>query len=493
MLNMRTITLLFLLLISVNTYSENSKLTLDNCHVDGIKAQVQCGELQVPEDYRNLDGESITINFVVLPAIDDTDNKTPLLFLAGGPGQAAAELAAGLKNVFYEVRKTRDLILIDQRGTGLSHPLQCESAAEQNVYALTPEDFTAQDIKDCLKGLTGDLSQYNSENAIRDFEAVRLALGHEKINIYGGSYGTRAGLVYLRMFPNSIRSVVLDSVGPIEVPIGLFGQSSARSFNLLLTNCQKDLSCQQAFPQLKQEFQTLLTRLEQAPIQVSIPHPRLGIQTNFVISKAKLLGTIRSQLYSVASRSLVPLTIHQAFLGNYMPLAGLVAQTEGVQGVYIGLLFNITCNEDYPRISLKDFAQDANNNFGGDDSHFSFKMACPFWPKYSPSDDFYNPVVADVPTLILSGDLDPVTPPSNGDYSAKTLPNSHHVIVRNAAHTVAMNTCASDLINEFLTSLSPKQLDESCLDDIPNESFMSNLNGGIVNFDASTTTQGRSH
>jgi len=491
MLKLETITLLFFLLISVNAYSENSTFTLENCHVDGIKAQVQCGKLQVPEDYSDVDGESIMINFVVLPAIDDTDNKTPLIFLAGGPGQAAAELAAGLTNAFYEIRKTRDLILIDQRGTGLSHPLQCEKAAEQNVYALTPEDFTGQDIKDCLKELTGDLSQYNSENAIRDFEAVRIALGHEQINIYGGSYGTRAGLIYLRMFPDSLRSVVLDSVGPVEVPIGLFGQSSARSFNLLLTNCQKEPSCQQAFPQLEQEFKALLTRLEKAPIQVSIPHPRLGTQTSFVISKAKLLGTIRSQLYTVATRSLVPLTIHEAFLGNYMPLAGLVAQTEGGQGIYIALLFNITCSEDYPRISIKDFAQDANNNFGGDDSHFSFKMVCPLWPKYNPSDTFYNPVVADVPTLILSGDLDPVTPPSNGDYSAKTLPNSHHVIVKNAAHTVAMNTCASDLINEFLTSLSPKQLDESCLDDIPNESFMSNLNGGTVKFNTSTTIQER--
>ncbi len=470
---------LFILLISVNAYGKDQQLTLENCHVDGIRSQVKCGTLQVPENYSK-EGEShININFVVLPAIDNSDQKTPLMFLAGGPGQAAAELASGLSNVFYEVRKTRDLILVDQRGTGASHPLQCEDAAEQNVYALTPEDFSTEDIKNCINSLTGDLSQYNSENAIRDFDAVRIALNHQQINIYGGSYGTRAGLVYMRMFPDSLRSVVLDSVGPIEVPIGLFGQSSARSFNLLLRNCQKEPSCKQAFPQLEQEFQILLTRLEQQPAQVKIVHPRLGTQTEFVISKAKFLGTIRSQLYSVASRSLVPLMIHQAYLGNYMPLAGLVAQTEGGQGIYIGLLLNITCNEDYPRISDDDYIFDANNNFGGNDSHLSFKLACPIWPQYRPNADFYEPVVANTPTLILSGDLDPVTPPSNGDYSANTLPNNKHVVVKNAAHTVAMTTCASDLINEFLTSLKPKELDESCLDDIPDESFMTNLNGGI--------------
>jgi len=489
MIKNRVIISLFILLLSINAYGQDQQFTLENCHVDGIKAQVKCGKLQVLEDYSKVDGDKITINFVVLPAIDSSDDKTPLMFLAGGPGQAAAELASGLTNVFYEVRKTRDLILVDQRGTGASHPLQCEDAVEQNVYALTPEDFSVQDIKDCLINLTGDLSQYNSENAIRDFDAVRLALGHQQINIYGGSYGTRAGLVYMRMFPESLRSVVLDSVGPIEVPIGLFGQSSARSFNLLLTNCQNESSCQQAFPQLEQEFQTLLARLEKAPEQVNIAHPRLGTQTKFVISKAKLLGTIRSQLYSVATRSLVPLVIHQAFLGNYMPLAGLIAQTEGGQGIYIGLLFNITCNEDYPRISTTDFERDANNDFGGGDSHFGFKIACPLWPQYRPSDAFYKPVTVDIPTLILSGDLDPVTPPSNGEYSANSLPNNHHIVVKNAAHTVAMSTCASDLINEFLTSLKPKALDESCLADVPNESFMTNLNGGTIGLNLSTKAQ----
>ena len=469
------------LLLSFNAYSEEQKFTFENCHVDGVRAQVKCGTLQVPENYEKIDGEQISINFVVLPAIDNSDKKTPLLFLAGGPGQAAAELASGLHQVFNEVRKTRDLILIDQRGTGQSHPLQCEESLEQNIYTLTPEEFSAQDVKECFTSFSGDLSQYNSENAIRDFDAVRVALGHEKINIYGGSYGTRAGLVYMRMFPESLRSVVLDSVGPIEVPIGLFGKSSARSFNLLLENCKKELSCQQAYPELEQEFNSLLSRLEQAPAEVSIAHPRLGTQTQFVISKAKLLGTLRMQLYSVATRSMVPLIIHQAYLGNYMPLAGLVAQSEGGQGIYIGLLFNIACNEDFPRISAEDFAEDAKNNFGGSDSHLGFKMACPLWPQYRPSEAFYQTVTADIPTLILSGNLDPVTPPSNGDHSAKSLPNNHHIVIENASHTVAMSTCASDIVNEFLTSLKPKELDESCLKEIPSESFMTNLNGGQIN------------
>lgn len=478
MLKSRVLLVCLLVLIAFNTRGQEQTLSLENCHVDGVKAQVKCGKLHVPENYNEIDGEKIIINFVILPAIDSSNYKTPLMFLAGGPGQAAAELASGLRHVFNEVRKTRDLILIDQRGTGQSHPLQCEDSLEQDMYAQTPEEFSPQDVKDCLASFEGDLAQYNSENAIRDFDAVRAALGHKQINIYGGSYGTRAGLVYMRMFPDSLRSVVLDSVGPIEVPIGLFGQSSARSFNLLLANCQKEIQCQKAYPELKQEFEALLNRLTETPAQVNIAHPRLGTLTSFTISKARLLGTLRMQLYSVATRSLVPLVIHQAYLGNYMPLAGLVAQSEGGQGVYLGLLFNITCNEDYPKISVRDFERDADNNFGGDDSHFGLKMVCPIWPQYRLGEAFYQPVTANIPTLILSGNLDPVTPPSNGEFSAKTLPNNHHIIIENASHTVALNTCASDIINEFLTSLKPKELDESCLKDIPKESFMTNLNGG---------------
>ncbi len=120
---------------------------------------------------------------------------------------------------------------------------------------------------------------------------------------------------------------------------------------------------------------------------------------------------------------------------------------------------------------------DADNSFDGKESHLAWDLVCPFFPQYRPSEAFYQSVTADIPTLILSGNLDPVTPPSNGDYSAKTLPNSHHIVVENASHTVAMSTCASDIINEFLTTKTPKKLDESCLKDIPQETFMTSVNG----------------
>ncbi|MCP4986682.1 MAG: alpha/beta fold hydrolase [Colwellia sp.] len=476
---------LSVLSVSATTWASDKDLALENCHLDGIRSQVKCGTVEVPENYQLPQGKKISVNFSILPAINNSDNKIPLMFLAGGPGEGAAELSAQIFSNFNEIRKSRDIILVDQRGTGKSQPLQCQDALDINPYTSLPEDFTNEEVKDCLAKLTAgneiDLAQFTSENAIRDFDAVRAALGHEKINIYGGSYGTRAALVYMRLFPQSLNSVVLDSVGPVEVPIGLFGQSAARSFKLLLENCQKDNACQQAYPNLAKEFKALLVKLEQAPVKVNIAHPRLGTQTELVINDSKFISTLQMQLYSLSGRSLVPLIIHQASLGDFKPFAGLIAQTDTEKGIgiYMGLHLNIVCNEDIPRISTKMLKDDANNDFAKDLSSKMMQDVCTVWPKYAVNDDFYKPVTANVPTLILSGDLDPVTPPSNGEKSAATLPNSHHIVAKNTAHIVASTKCAVGIVNEFLTSLTPNALDESCLSELPDESFMTGLNGSV--------------
>jgi len=477
---------LSLLSISATTWANDNKLTVENCHLDGIRSQVQCGKLEVPENYQQPQGRQLSVNFSILPAINNSDNKIPLMFLAGGPGQGAAELSSQVFRNFNEIRKSRDIILVDQRGTGESQPLQCQDSLEMNPYSSVPEDFTNEEVKDCLAQLTTgndiDLAQFTSENAIRDFDAVRAALGHEKINIYGGSYGTRAALVYMRLFPQSLNSVVLDSVGPVEVPIGLFGQSAARSFKLLLENCQKDNACQHAYPNLAQEFKDLMVTLGQAPVTVNIAHPRLGTQTELVINDSKFISTLQMQLYSLTGRSLVPLIIHQANLGDFKPFAGLIAQTDTEKGIgiYMGLHLNIVCNEDIPRISAQMLQDDANNDFAKGLSSKTMQDVCAVWPKYTVNDDFYKPVTANIPTLILSGELDPVTPPSNGDKSAETLPNSHHIVAKNTAHIVASTKCAVGLVNDFLTSLTPKSLDEECLTELPDESFMTGLNGSVI-------------
>jgi len=473
-----------LLALSIQAQASTNKLILEDCHVKDIKEQVQCGTLTVPENYSQPEATTIDLNVVVLPSIDRTSSKVPLMFLAGGPGQAATELAAMLRNRFYEVRKAHDIILVDQRGTGKSSQLKCDVPAfnELNVYGALTFDFELSDVSNCISQFTQDVSQFNSENAIRDFDAVRAALGHQEINLYGGSYGTRAALVYMRMFPESLQSVVLDSVAPLDIRIGLFGKSGERSYQKLIENCFANESCNTAFPDLDQNFQAVFNRLIQQPAELMIAHPRLATKTPLLIDADKFVSTVQSQLYSVTGRSMLPLIISEAAKGNFMPFVGMLAQGDEFQppgGVYSNVLMNIACNEDFPLILEKDWLADAENDFARQISHKGLRLICPLWPKFRPSSSFYEPVTADIPTLILSGNLDPVTPPENGDLADKMLPNSRHLIAENLSHIVAVNDCGVGLVAQFIETLDLASLDVTCLSELPKESFMTSLNGNI--------------
>lgn len=472
------------LCVSASGFAKGTSLELEDCHVDGFKEKVQCGTLAVPEDYDKPDGTQIDLNVKVMPAIDGSGKKLPLMFLAGGPGQAATELAAMLRNRFYEVRKTRDIILMDLRGTGESSQLFCdvEDFTNIDIYSAFTFDFDLDLVPQCVSQFTQDTTHYNSENGIRDADAVRAALGYEKINIYGGSYGTRAALVYMQLFPESLNSVVLDSVAPMDIRIGLFGKTAERSFQTLIDNCNAEDTCKQAFPNLEQDYQKVFAQLSETPFETSIPHPRLATPTKLVIDAQKFASTIQIQLYGTTGRSIVPLLISEAAKGNFMPFVGVLAQSDEEQppgGIYMSVLLNIACNEDFPLISNAEWDADADNKFARNISHEVIRKVCPVWPKYTPSPFLYEPVTADIPTLILSGNLDPVTPPAYGDIADKMLPNSRHIIAEHIGHIVASNKCGVGIVAEFIDELDLEAVDASCLEELPAESFMTSLNGNM--------------
>lgn len=469
---------------STSVLAQQPALNLEDCHVDGFKEKVQCGTLTVPENYQQPQNSKIDLNVTILPAIDNSGDKLPLMFLAGGPGQAATELASLLRYRFYEIRKTRDIILVDQRGTGASSQLKCDVESLQNldVYGTLSLDFELSEIHDCVSQFTQDSRQFNSENAIRDVDAVRAALGYDKINIYGGSYGTRAALIYMQMFPDSLNSVVLDSVAPMDVRIGLFGKTAEDSFQTLIDNCDAEETCKSAFPNLDADFQKVYAQLNEASIEMTIPHPRLATPTTLIIDKQKFVSTIQTQLYSTNSRSILPLIINQAANGNFMPFVGVLAQSDELQprgSVYINVLLNIACSEDFPMISENQWTEDADNTFAREISHTVLRMVCPVWPKYTPSEFLYEPVTANIPTLILSGKLDPVTPPQFGDIADKMLPNSRHLVADKVGHIVASNECGVDIVAQFINDLDLAAIDDSCLEELPAESFMTSLNGNM--------------
>jgi len=454
-------------------------LALESCFVEGVKNQLQCGKLSVPENWAQPTDKKLDVNVIVVKSISNTAKPDPLFLLMGGPGQAASELVGGLINIFHDVHQERDLVFIDQRGTGLSNPLVCDEETG-DLYKDISSDFDVTDIKKCLTDFNVDLSQYNTNSAILDFDAVRVALGYDKINLYGISYGSRAAMVYMREKPESLRSVILDGVVPPQVVVGPMGIEAARAFDILIEQCKLNEDCQNQYPNLVSDYHKVRDQLEVGPIRTTIDHPVSDKKVALNIDSKKFINTLRNQLYSVGRRELLPFIISEFAKGNYKPFVGLMSQNEDSKSsMYVGLTFNILCSEDIPRASDALLAKDSANTFSGRHTFEVFSDICKHWPTFTPPANFSDQVNSSIPTMLLSGELDPVTPPSWGELAAKGLSNSKHYVAKNAGHGLVTQTCAGSMIGDFVGSLDFKDVDSSCLDKQPLPNFLLNNNSNM--------------
>ena len=451
---------------------------LDGCYLKNISERVWCGRLTVPENYDDPEGLTIDLNFAVLPAVSENKKPDPLLILAGGPGQAATELAAMIDRIFKDVRRQRDILLIDQRGTGKSFPLSCQLNHVEEI-AKTDEQTNLEALsRECLAQFEGrDLTQYHSVNAIRDFERVREHLGYPQVNLYGGSYGSRAGLVYMREFPQSVRAAVLDALAPVQVVVGPFGTFGAQSFHKMLARCEQSSVCNSTFPNLYQTYQDALLRLEQQPELLTVADPLSNEMTEVMITAGRFTSVLRVGLYHPTTRQMLPYVIQQTALGNYTPMMGLLGSTMGQSEMYMGLTLSVLCSEDLRRASPALLAADADNDFIGGRTGDAFVEMCRAWPQTERPAEWFEPVQSDIPTLLLSGELDPVTPPAWGEMAAATLSNSRHLVAPHGSHTIAGHTCANRLAARFIDSLDLASLDDSCLQQQKPQPFILNSNG----------------
>lgn len=474
-------------LMSVMAFSAHAQTTeqatvsnspLQACYLENISEQVLCGHLSVPEDYDNPQGRQIAIHYAVLPAVNENKKPDPLLILAGGPGQAATELAAMINRMFSDVRKQRDILLIDQRGTGKSNPLSCE-VSHVDELVKTDEDLALDRMAgECLARYTEeDLTQYHTVSAIKDFEAVRKHLGYSQVNLYGGSYGSRAGLVYMREAPQSVRSATLDAVAPPEVVVGPFGAHGAQSFDLLVERCAASEACNEAFPNLKQTYLQTLQQLEQKPVPLQVRDPLTNEPTDILITAGRFTSVMRVGLYHPTTRQMLPYVIKQTSAGNYTPLVGLLGSVMNQSEMYMGLTLSVLCSEDLPRATDALLRADADNDFIGSRTADAFIDMCSVWPQALRPEVWFEPVYSDIPTLLLSGRYDPVTPPTWGALAAQTLTNSRHLIAPQGSHTIAGHTCANKLVGEFINTLDAQALDDSCLQQQKPAPFVLNANG----------------
>ncbi|MCC5855725.1 MAG: alpha/beta hydrolase [Idiomarina sp.] len=456
-----------------------ASLELEPCHVRGFAEQVECGFLTVPENYDQPNGRTIDIHVVRLRAVASTSQPDPLLFLAGGPGQAATELVAGVAQILRDARQQRDLLFIDQRGTGKSNPLQCESDDLEEVFeALIVHDrdidLTAETRK-CAAQYDAEFQHYHTLNAVRDFDAVRAALGYNQVNLYGGSYGTRSGLAYMREFPERIRAAVLDGLAPPQVTVGLFGQTSEVAFSRMLSDCQAQEACAAAFPDLANDYLSLREQLRAEPQLLRQPDPRSHRQTDFLLTDTRLQQMLFAPLYTPRTRQMMPYVIHEAAQGNYAPLIGLNGTFEGRSPLYMGLMLSVLCQEDLPYVTAENEAAESQLQYMGINMLQNFQNFCAGWPVEQGQASWREPVRSDIPTLLLSGGQDPVTPAAWADLAAETLSQSTHLVAEHGGHTIIGHTCANRIASRFIDQPSA-EVDGSCLEQTKVLPFLLNVN-----------------
>ncbi|QIL19472.1 alpha/beta fold hydrolase [Thermomonas sp. HDW16] len=428
--------------------------------------EAQCATFAVPEDRAKPDGRKIDLNIAWLEATNRGEvMPDPVFFLAGGPGQAAVETYPLMDPVFTEVRKRRAVILVDQRGTGKSNLLNCDGADDETAPDLSPDAIKAEASK-CVEALSkkADLSRYTTTDAIADLDAVRQAIGAAQVNLVGVSYGTRVAQQYAMRYPQSTRSIVLDSVVPNTLELGnIFARNLDDSLALQFGLCSKDPVCKAKLGDPRAELDVLLTRLRANPVTVQYRDATSGEPSQGVLRAETVAGLVRMYAYMPLASGLLPKLIHEANQGHY---EGLMALTQMLTGdmkdsMAMGMQMSVVCSEDAESMVVR--AEDAGTVLGNVMPKTMATM-CEVWPKSAPPADFHKPLATKVPALVLEGEFDPVTPPRYGEEVVKTLPNGRLFVLKGQGHSVLPAGCMPKLFAQFVEKADARALDGKCLD-----------------------------
>jgi len=251
----------FILLVSQVAGAQPIKPTLEPCTLPGVEGEVRCSSYKVFEHRRTKTGRQISLFIAVLPALEKPAEPDPLFFIAGGPGQGASSLAGFASRAFAEVRRRRDVVLVDLAGTGRSDALNCRMFP--TARELVGDFYPLAQVRACRESLSRktDLRRYTTSVLMDDLDEVRAALGYEKINIYGTSYGTRAALTYVRRHREHVRSIMLKAIAPPTMPGTMhYARDTERSLQYLFRACATDVDCAKAVPDLESEFRKVLAR-----------------------------------------------------------------------------------------------------------------------------------------------------------------------------------------------------------------------------------------
>lgn len=435
----------------------------------GDAVEAQCTTLAVPEDHDAPDGRSIELAIALVPAKGMAE-ADPIYLIAGGPGQSAIESFPQVKDAFADVRRNRHVLLVDARGTGGSHPLQCPGFSDERVLAdpanETPE-MAVRLTEECRDQLqkTSDLRFYTTGDHVRDLDLVRRTIGVERVNLVGVSYGTRVAQQYAAAYPQHTRAVVLDSVVPNTL---VLGQDHARNLEDALDaqfkRCRAHEACLTNLGDPRQQLDLVRQRLQAGGIApVRYRDPVSGDWREEVPRFGHLVGLLRMYAYQPSMAATLPLVLHEAAQQRYESLLAQsrMLSTRMSDSMAIGMGLSVSCSEDAGEFSGGDADQDTV--LGGllvD----TMKRQCEVWPKGTRAANFRDPLSGDLPLLAVSGELDPVTPPRYGDEVVEALPNARHLVLPGQGHSVLGTGCMPKLFAQFIETADAKALDASCLE-----------------------------
>ena len=453
------------------------RLTLAPCRVPRSDIEARCGVLEVYEDRGARAGRTIPINVLVLPALNDSPARDPIFVLAGGPGLGAATVVDGPAAEFFRgMRAHRDVVFVDQRGTGGSHRLSCRMVVGTGAQALFGDLLPPERIRACREAVEkiADPRLYTTSIAMDDVDDVRAVLGYPAINLYGISYGSLAAMQYLRQHPGRVRSLALSGVAtPAQkLPLQFAGGAQA-ALDHLLADCAADAACRGAFPDLAADVATVLAAFERGPVTFDLPGASGGVTERVTMSRPVFAERLRLMLYSLRSARRVPLVLHRAAAGDWVPFARATSPTLGglAPTFAMGMYLSVTCSESIPVITEDDIARGARGSFVGEDRIRVHVRACQEWPRGAVPAAFYEPMVSSVPVLMLSGELDAATPAHYATTLARGLPNARQILIRHAAHDY-FSDCLRDVVAEFFAKGSARELDARCVDGLRRPPFV---------------------
>lgn len=464
-----TIVLLAVLLPAGGALAQPVELT--DCRISAgpgaPSMKARCGTIVRPLDPAGIEPGEIELRVAVVPALNLTPEPDPLVPIAGGPGQGSVQFYAAYSGAFDDVRRNRDILLIDQRGTGESSRMDCpvDDDLVEGQYAT---DLTIEYTSTCLEQLPHDPRYFTTSIAVTDLEAVREALGYPSLNLYGVSYGTRVAQHFARRYPESTRTIVLDGVVPPQISLGPeIATESQKAVDKILARCAADDQCNQRFPKVEQTFDAVLSGLRAAPVAIDVPHPNTGRLEETVFGDGEFAVAIRLLAYHPRSVALIPLLVSEAGNGNYVPLGSQYKMTMITMqdALSLGMHNAVMCAEDIPFLDKTTIDYDnIEASYMGVLQLEALEAICSVWPDGPIDPDFKVPLSTDLPVLLLSGDADPITPPRYAEMAAVELPNARHLIGKDQGHGQISVGCTRRLVAQFIDAADASILDGDCLE-----------------------------